>query len=319
MMMHRNTLKDLGPQTVVVGSSPSHLHHLTQRKYDSNSFGPEDDDYQLNFVPEWSLVVYSRYFRDMIDEKIKGMMNHQGNNHHTTHNDGYDDVNATTGDTTESEDEEKSKKKMIPVGGNEVCCSCCKRCHENKMISSSDAQNDSSSHVNNHDEDDGCCLNENIPKDFRKANSRDRSKSSERSSPYPDPIVLNVPESKVSLPILKIIVDLMSRGSVDVSQNRMNQVKDGLKFLQVYSYSVDESTKADIIIKKCITVSPKSLSSSSLTTNSSSASSDVKSSGGNNHGSGGSSSTSRVRPSKVLRSKSTSQMIPIRETIEYND
>ena len=85
--------------------------------------------------------------------------------------------------------------------------------------------------------------------------------------------------SGVPFPILKLIIDLLSRGLVDVPFTKVDDVRDGLKRLEITSYAVQDMEAKET--RRRIAVNPG------------------------------------MKPSRVLRSKSVSHMMfPIRESIE---
>lgn len=96
-------------------------------------------------------------------------------------------------------------------------------------------------------------------------------------SEFLHPVTLTV--SGIPFPILKLIIDLLSRGSVDVPFTKVDDVKDGLKRLEITSYAVQDMEAKET--RRRIAMNPG------------------------------------MKPSRVFRSKSVSHMMfPIRESIE---
>ena len=91
------------------------------------------------------------------------------------------------------------------------------------------------------------------------------------------PITLTV--SGVPFPILKLIIDMLSQGSVDVPFTKVDDMKDGLKRLEILNYAVQDMEAKET--RRRIALNPG------------------------------------MKPSRVFRSKSVSHMMfPIRESIE---
>ena len=91
------------------------------------------------------------------------------------------------------------------------------------------------------------------------------------------PVTLSL--SGISFPVLKLVIELLSRGSIDVPFTKVDDVKEGLKLLEVTSYVVQDMEAKET--RRRVAMNPG------------------------------------MKPSRVFRSKSVSHMMfPIRESIE---
>lgn len=231
-------------------------------------------------VPEWVLTVFSSHLRDMVGQVVaratravatdscksrtKDCQRRPGHHQRRQRSHSNRNSDSIVADFREDEEDE-SVSDEEDIGVDE----------DDEFFELEDEDNENNE---NNDETTG-----------RSRSSSGVSQRTEGSAcrcrPFLQAIPLTIPG--ISFPVLKLVIDLLTRGSVEVPFTRVEEVREGLALLQVTGFVVQDFEGRETRRRmNCVVTC----------------------------------SGTGMKPSRVFRSKSVSHMMfPIRESIEQAD